>query len=37
VTGWPTDAGSAALAGFTALEDATVVQRLRQAGAALTA
>lgn len=36
VAGWPTDAGSAVLAGFTALEDATVVQRLRQAGAALT-
>ena len=36
VAGWPTDADSAALADFTALEDATVVQRLRQAGAALT-
>ena len=33
VAGWPTDAGSNALLGFTALEDATVVQRLRQAGA----
>jgi aspartyl-tRNA(Asn)/glutamyl-tRNA(Gln) amidotransferase subunit A len=36
VAGWPTDADSAALADFTALEDATVVQRLRPAGAALT-
>jgi aspartyl-tRNA(Asn)/glutamyl-tRNA(Gln) amidotransferase subunit A len=36
VAGWPTDADSAALTDFTALEDATVVQRLRQAGAALT-
>jgi aspartyl-tRNA(Asn)/glutamyl-tRNA(Gln) amidotransferase subunit A len=33
--GWPTDAGSKALEGFTALEDATVVQRLRTAGAHL--
>jgi Asp-tRNA(Asn)/Glu-tRNA(Gln) amidotransferase A subunit family amidase len=27
VRGWPTDAGSRALADFTALEDATVVRR----------
>lgn len=35
VAGWPTEAGSNALANFRALEDATIVQRLRQAGAAL--
>jgi len=35
VRGWPTDAGSKALAGFVALEDATVVERLRRAGACL--
>ena len=35
VQGWPTDAGSNALAGFTALEDATIVQRLRRSGAFL--
>jgi aspartyl-tRNA(Asn)/glutamyl-tRNA(Gln) amidotransferase subunit A len=35
VAGWPTEAGSNALVNFTALEDATIVQRLRQAGAAL--
>lgn len=35
VRGWPTEAGSRALAGFTALEDATVVARLRRAGAAV--
>ena len=35
VAGWPTDAGSNALVNFTALEDATIVQRLRQAGAVL--
>jgi len=35
VKGWPTDAGSHALAGYVALEDATVVQRLREAGAYL--
>jgi aspartyl-tRNA(Asn)/glutamyl-tRNA(Gln) amidotransferase subunit A len=35
VTGWPTDAGSNALINFTALEDATIVQRLREAGASL--
>ncbi len=32
VKDWPTEAGSTALAGFTALEDATIVTRLRQAG-----
>lgn len=35
VRGWPTEAGSRALAGFTAPEDATVVARLRRAGAAV--
>jgi aspartyl-tRNA(Asn)/glutamyl-tRNA(Gln) amidotransferase subunit A len=35
VRGWPANAGSQALAGFIALEDATVVQRLREAGACL--
>lgn len=35
VRDWPAEAGSVALSGFTALEDATVVQRLRQAGAYL--
>lgn len=35
VQSWPTDAGSHALAGYTALEDATIVGRLRQAGAHL--
>ncbi|MFW5874716.1 MAG: amidase family protein [bacterium] len=33
VEGWPTEAGSVALADFTALEDATVIRRLREAGA----
>ncbi len=33
--GWPAEAGANALAGFTAVEDSTIVQRLRQAGAAL--
>ncbi|MDD4357455.1 MAG: amidase family protein [Smithellaceae bacterium] len=33
VSGWPTDAGSNALINFKALEDATLVNRLRQAGA----
>ncbi len=33
--GWPTETGSNALANFKALEDATIVQRLRQAGASL--
>ena len=32
VKDWPTEAGSTALAGFNALEDATIVTRLRQAG-----
>jgi aspartyl-tRNA(Asn)/glutamyl-tRNA(Gln) amidotransferase subunit A len=35
VRGWPTQAGSRALEGFTAIEDATVVERLRQAGATI--
>jgi len=35
VRGWPTDAGSRALANYVALEDATVVERLRVAGATL--
>ncbi|NLF69260.1 MAG: hypothetical protein GX575_09420 [Candidatus Anammoximicrobium sp.] len=35
VAGWPTEAGSHALANYTALEDATAVQRLRAAGACL--
>jgi aspartyl-tRNA(Asn)/glutamyl-tRNA(Gln) amidotransferase subunit A len=35
VADWPTEAGSNALANFAALEDATIVQRLRQAGASL--
>ncbi|MGI5939717.1 MAG: amidase family protein [Thermoleophilia bacterium] len=35
VRGWPTEAGSHALAGFTALEDATVVRHLRAAGVSL--
>jgi len=33
VAGWPTEAGSKALLNFKAIEDATIVQRLRQAGA----
>lgn len=33
VRGWPTEAGSAALEKFVALEDATSVERLRAAGA----
>mgnify|MGYP000846366429 CR=1 FL=1 len=37
VRGWPAEAGSKALAGYTALEDATVVRRLREAGAHLRA
>ncbi len=32
VAGWPAEAGSQALAGFKALEDATVVERLMQNG-----
>jgi aspartyl-tRNA(Asn)/glutamyl-tRNA(Gln) amidotransferase subunit A len=35
VRGWPTEAGSKALTGYCALEDATVVGRLRKAGAVL--
>lgn len=35
VLGWPAQAGSRALEGFTAIEDATVVERLRQAGATI--
>lgn len=35
VRGWLTDAGSVALEGFVALQDATAVTRLRQAGAEL--
>jgi aspartyl-tRNA(Asn)/glutamyl-tRNA(Gln) amidotransferase subunit A len=37
VRGWPTEAGSVALEGFVALDDATVVERLRAAGAAIVA
>ncbi len=33
VAGWPADAGSKALADFTALEDATIIDRLKNAGA----
>lgn len=33
VAGWPAEAGSNALVNYKALEDATIVQRLRQAGA----
>lgn len=35
VAGWPADAGSTALADFKALEDATIAERLRRAGADL--
>jgi aspartyl-tRNA(Asn)/glutamyl-tRNA(Gln) amidotransferase subunit A len=35
VRGWPADAGSVALKGFVALEDATVIERLKKAGATL--
>ena len=35
VAGWPTEAGSQALDGFHALEDAALVERLRAAGADL--
>lgn len=34
-SGWPTDAGSNALINFKALEDATLVSRLREAGAVI--
>ncbi len=33
VAGWPTEAGSLALKGFKAIEDATVVRRMRDQGA----
>jgi len=33
VRGWPTAAGSKALEGFTAIFDATAIERLKQAGA----
>jgi aspartyl-tRNA(Asn)/glutamyl-tRNA(Gln) amidotransferase subunit A len=33
VRGWPAEAGSVALKGFVALEDATVIERLNKAGA----
>jgi aspartyl-tRNA(Asn)/glutamyl-tRNA(Gln) amidotransferase subunit A len=33
--GWPTDAGSVALKGFIAIEDATVVERLQKAAAVI--
>lgn len=35
VCGWPTEAGSVALKGFTAIEDATVIERLKKSGATL--
>jgi len=35
VTGWPTEAGSKALVDFVALEDATIIRRLCQAGATI--
>jgi aspartyl-tRNA(Asn)/glutamyl-tRNA(Gln) amidotransferase subunit A len=35
VRGWPTNAGSTALAGYSALEDATLARRLRESGARL--
>lgn len=35
VQGWPTEAGSRALEKFTALEDATAISRLREAGAVI--
>ncbi len=35
VAGWPAEAGSKALTGFKALEDATIIKRLRQAGFSL--
>ncbi|MDO9529697.1 MAG: amidase family protein [Syntrophales bacterium] len=36
VSGWPTEAGSVALENYIALEDATVVERARSAGAIIT-
>lgn len=35
VHGWPTDAGSVALKGFIAIEDATVIERLQKAAAVI--
>ena len=35
VRGWPTEAGSVALQGFVAIEDATVIERLQKAGAVI--
>ncbi len=35
VRGWPTEAGSPALKGYTAIEDATAIARLKEAGAVL--
>jgi len=35
VRDWPTDAGSVALKGFIAIEDATVIERLQKAGAVI--
>ena len=35
IRGWPTEAGSVALERFVAVEDATVVERLRRAGATI--
>lgn len=35
VRGWPTEAGSLALKGFSAIEDATVIERLKKAGATI--
>lgn len=36
VSGWPTEAGSVALENYIALEDATVVERVKSAGATIT-
>jgi aspartyl-tRNA(Asn)/glutamyl-tRNA(Gln) amidotransferase subunit A len=35
VRGWPTDAGSLALKGFIAIEDATIIERVKNAGAVI--
>jgi aspartyl-tRNA(Asn)/glutamyl-tRNA(Gln) amidotransferase subunit A len=35
VRGWPAEVGSLALKGFSAIEDATVIERLKNAGASL--